>query len=96
MAGQGADAAALIVARGGQLFADGTAACPITFTFEADPLDGSVSYDTRGQWGGVIVLGDATTNSQLVKDKSKAFLQTTTAPNTAVTMMRTTPVSCAM
>ena len=62
MAGQGADAAALIVARGGQIFADGSASCPITFTFEADPLDGSVSYDTRGQWGGVIVLGDATTN----------------------------------
>ena len=60
--GQGADAAALIVARGGQIFADGTQSCPITFTFEADPLDGSVSYDTRGQWGGVIVLGDASTN----------------------------------
>ena len=60
--GQGADAAALIVARGGQIFADGTQACPITFTFEADPLDGSVSYDTRGQWGGLVILGDATTN----------------------------------
>ena len=31
-------------------------------TYEADPLDGSVSYDTRGQWGGLIVLGDASTN----------------------------------
>ena len=31
-------------------------------TYEADPLDGSVSYDTRGQWGGLIVLGNATTN----------------------------------
>ena len=62
MAGAGADAAALIVARGGQIFAEGTADCPITFTFEADPLDGSVAFDTRGQWGGVIVLGAATTN----------------------------------
>ena len=61
-AGTGADAAAMIVAKGGQLFAEGTADCPIIFTFEGDPLDGSVSYDTRGQWGGLIVLGDATTN----------------------------------
>jgi hypothetical protein len=62
MAGQGADAAALIVARGGQLFAEGTADCGITFTFEADNLDGATPYDTRGQWGGLIVLGDAPTN----------------------------------
>ena len=61
-AGSGADAAALIVSRGGQIIADGTADCPIIMTYEADPLDGSVSYDTRGQWGGLIVLGNATTN----------------------------------
>ena len=61
-AGTGADAAAMIVAKGGQLFAEGTADCPIIFTYASDPLDGSVSYDTRGQWGGLIVLGDATTN----------------------------------
>jgi hypothetical protein len=56
------DAAALIVSRNGQLLADGTSDCPIIMTYEADPLDGSVSYDTRGQWGGLIVLGNATTN----------------------------------
>ena len=61
-AGSGADAAALIVSRGGQVIADGTADCPIIMTYEADPLDGSVAYDTRGQWGGLIVLGKATTN----------------------------------
>jgi hypothetical protein len=61
-AGSGADAAALIVSRGGQLIANGSADCPIIMTYEADPLDGSVSYDTRGQWGGLIVLGNATTN----------------------------------
>jgi hypothetical protein len=61
-AGSGADAAALIVAQGGQMFAEGAADCPIIMTYEADPLDGSVAYDTRGQWGGLIVLGDATTN----------------------------------
>ena len=61
-AGSGSDASAMIVAKGGQIFAEGTADCPIIFTYEGDPLDGSVSYDTRGQWGGLIVLGDATTN----------------------------------
>ncbi|NQX90995.1 MAG: hypothetical protein HRT74_02450, partial [Flavobacteriales bacterium] len=60
--GSGSDASALIVARGGQIIADGTADCPITFTHDADPLDGSVAYNTRGQWGGVIVLGAASTN----------------------------------
>ena len=62
MAGQGAEAAALIVARGGQIFAEGTADCPITFTHAADALDGSTAYNTRGQWGGVIILGAASTN----------------------------------
>ena len=42
-AGTGADASAMIVAKGGQLFAEGTADCPIIFTYEGDPLDGSVS-----------------------------------------------------
>ncbi|MGB1100846.1 MAG: hypothetical protein ACPGYS_08045, partial [Flavobacteriales bacterium] len=60
-AGSGVDASALIVAKGGQIFAEGGADCPIVFTYEADPLDGSVAYDTRGQWGGVIILGDAST-----------------------------------
>ena len=61
-AGSGVDAAALIVARDGQIMADGTADCPIIMTYEADPLDGSVAYDTRGQWGGLVILGNATTN----------------------------------
>ena len=61
-AGSGVDAAAMIVAKGGQIFAEGTADCPIIFTFEDDALDGSTSYNTRGQWGGLIILGDATTN----------------------------------
>ena len=61
-AGSGVDAAALIVSRNGQILADGTSDCPIIMTYEADPLDGSVAYDTRGQWGGLIVLGNATTN----------------------------------
>ena len=60
--GQGENASALIVARGGQLFAEGTAAAPIIFTSVTDPLDGT-TLPTRGLWGGLIVLGDASLNS---------------------------------
>ena len=35
-AGSGVDAAAMIVASGGQIFAEGTEGCPIIFTFEGD------------------------------------------------------------
>ena len=62
-AGSGADASALVVARGGQIFANGTSDSPIIFTFENDALDGSTPYNIRGQWGGVIILGDAQLNS---------------------------------
>ena len=61
-AGQGSDASALIVARGGQIFANGNESCPIIFTHQADPLDGSVAYNLSNQWGGVIILGAASTN----------------------------------
>ena len=59
---------ALIVARGGQIFAEGTADNPILFTAEGDNVSsstdpGSLPYDTRGQWGGVIILGTAELNS---------------------------------
>ncbi|MFP4228368.1 MAG: hypothetical protein ACLFTE_06030 [Salinivenus sp.] len=68
--GDGEDAAALIVSRGGTIEADGnpgsddpSEADPIIFTGEGD--DGS-GFDrgTRGLWGGVILLGDATINSE--------------------------------
>ncbi|NNE56033.1 MAG: hypothetical protein HKN32_08440, partial [Flavobacteriales bacterium] len=38
--GQGEDATALIIARGGTINAEGTATEPIVFTYENDPLDG--------------------------------------------------------
>lgn len=62
-AGTGASAAALIVARGAKIEAVGTPTQPIIFTFENDPLNGSVPATTSGQWGGLIVLGSATLNS---------------------------------
>lgn len=61
--GVGEDATALIVARGATINAVGTTAEPIIFTFENDPLDGSVSTTTRGEWGGLIILGSASLNS---------------------------------
>ncbi|NOX47972.1 MAG: hypothetical protein GXO89_13440 [Chlorobi bacterium] len=62
-AGQGENASALIVARGGKILAEGTADNPIVFTAEADDLNGSVSTTDRGLWGGLIVLGKAGLNS---------------------------------
>jgi len=69
-AGTGANATALLIARGAKLMAEGTASLPIIFTSVADEithdqlltgdfkspnLDATVS----GLWGGVIVLGNA-------------------------------------
>jgi hypothetical protein len=61
--GQGENASALIVARGGKIYANGTEDAPIVFTAFNDNYEGSAySKTTRGLWGGVIILGDASTN----------------------------------
>jgi hypothetical protein len=59
--GEGSEASALIIARGGKIEAVGTATEPIIFTFDGDT--GNTSPSTRGQWGGLIILGKATLNS---------------------------------
>lgn len=64
MTGQGEDASALIVARGGMIIAEGTADKPIVFTCENDDLEGSVPLLAKGLWGGLIVLGNARLNNQ--------------------------------
>lgn len=61
--GQGENASALVVARGGKIMANGTAADPIIFTAEADDLNGNLPPTARGLWGGLIVLGKASLNS---------------------------------
>lgn len=61
MSGTGSNASALIVARGGKIYAEGTASQPIIFTYDGDA--GNTSASTRGQWGGLIVLGSASLNS---------------------------------
>ena len=52
---------ALVVARGGFLEADGTATCPIQFSFLGDPMDGTTGLDVRGKWGGIVVCGEGPT-----------------------------------
>ena len=64
-AGSGANATALIIARGGKLMAEGTAEKPIIFTSVADEIEpgqiASPNLDPtlNGLWGGLIVLGNA-------------------------------------
>lgn len=64
-AGTGSLSSALIVARGGKIMAEGTAAQPIIFTAEADNIEIGSTAGTNlnetniGLWGGIIVLGRA-------------------------------------
>ncbi|HAP70760.1 MAG TPA: hypothetical protein DCR04_13750 [Flavobacteriales bacterium] len=69
-AGSGANATALLVARGGKLMAEGTASLPIIFTSVADEItpeqvaggnfvSPNLDPTANGLWGGVIVLGKA-------------------------------------
>lgn len=69
-AGTGANATALLVARGGKLEAVGTATLPIIFTTVADEItkeqvaagnlaSPNLDATANGLWGGVIVLGSA-------------------------------------
>lgn len=66
--GTGADASTLIIARGAKIIADGTAAAPIVMTSVSDNIEiggtypssgAALSVDTRGLWGGLLVLGKA-------------------------------------
>ncbi len=61
--GQGAGASALIIARGAKIMAEGTESEPIIMTGLADDLNGSVPDDANQTWGGLIILGRATTNN---------------------------------
>jgi len=59
--GEGEDASALVVARGAQIFANGTAEKPIILTSVED--EGNLDNSHRGLWGGLIVLGSARLNT---------------------------------
>lgn len=64
-AGTGANATALLIARGGKLMAEGTADQPIIFTSVADEIvpgqieSPNLDPDIDGLWGGLLVLGKA-------------------------------------
>jgi hypothetical protein len=60
-----AAARALIIERGGKIMAPGTEDCPIVFTADADPMNGSYSVNNKGMWGGVLICGKATNNLTL-------------------------------
>jgi hypothetical protein len=62
--GGGDNASALIVARGGKIFAEGTPTNPIIFTAEEDDVNNptDIAWDATGLWGGVIILGKAGIN----------------------------------
>lgn len=66
--GTGENASALIVARGGKINAVGTKDKPIVFTAEADNYEGTgVDLKAQGLWGGLIILGKATTSNPNVE-----------------------------
>lgn len=64
-AGTGANATALLIARGGKIMAEGTSTQPIIFTSVADEIEpGQIASPNlaptlNGLWGGLIVLGNA-------------------------------------
>ncbi|MEL6803687.1 MAG: T9SS C-terminal target domain-containing protein, partial [Bacteroidota bacterium] len=47
----------LIITRGAQIFAEGTAAAPIVFSAEGNDDLGADIIQDRGSWGGLIILG---------------------------------------
>jgi hypothetical protein len=62
--GQKENASALIVARGGKIFAEGTPTKPIIFTSENDDITNPTvpPATAKGLWGGLIILGKASIN----------------------------------
>jgi hypothetical protein len=64
-AGTGANATALLIARGGKLMAEGTADSPIIFTSVADEImpgeiaSPNLDNTLNGLWGGLLILGNA-------------------------------------
>jgi len=94
--GQGVDATALVIAKGGTLNANGTAENPVVFTDTADLLSYSntdrispnrVATDT-GKWGGVIILGQATVGEDGGEDDIEELQLVMTGQNTEDLLMQ--------
>ncbi len=52
----------MVINRGSQIFADGTASAPVTITSTSDAVDGTVGAEDVQQWGGLIINGFGVTN----------------------------------
>ena len=58
----GTDVDFLVISRGSQLVVNGTRTAPVTFTSQSD-VEGTADIDTtRGEWGGVVINGNAPIN----------------------------------
>ncbi|NWF49927.1 MAG: T9SS type A sorting domain-containing protein [Ignavibacteriaceae bacterium] len=73
--------AALIVRRGGKINAIGTAQSPIIFTSELDDVNNpnDLGRDDNELWGGVILLGRATTNQPTTENQIEGIPTTENA-----------------
>ena len=65
--GSGNESSGLVISQGGKIYAEGTPDNPIIFTSKFDDLAGSLTYQDRGLWGGVVMLGYAPTNNAGVR-----------------------------
>ncbi len=77
----GDGASALIVRRGGKIIADGTAQNPIIFTSELDDVNNpnDLTASDRELWGGLILLGRATTNQPTTENQIEGIPNTLNA-----------------
>lgn len=77
----GDGASALIIRRGGKLMAEGTSESPIIFTSVFDDLqiDDDLNETDRGLWGGIILLGRATTNQPTTQNQIEGIPPTDNA-----------------
>ena len=77
----GDGASALIVRRGGKIMANGNAEQPIIFTSELDDINipDDLTKEDRGLWGGIILLGRATTNQPTTENQIEGIPNTENA-----------------
>ncbi len=77
------NAATLIIERGAQIFANGTADCNIVMTTSNDNLDGTYSISNVSQWGGLVLFGLAQNNLRDPVNTVPPGSTTATYPNGA-------------
>lgn len=79
--GDGADASALIIARGGKILAEGTSTQPIIFTSINDGIAVGETASTlnpaidAGLWGGLIVLGKAPISATVARGDTETSVE---------------------